>query len=65
MKGIIFKLVVMSKVYVTEPDLVTRVLELTICKGDVDFIKYLVTEQGVDVNGKPLLFFYIVPTHTL
>ena len=47
------RLVVMFKVFITEPDLVTRVLELTICEGDVDFIKYLVTEQGVDVNGEP------------
>ena len=48
------QLVVMFKIYVTEPDLVTQVLELTICEGDVDFIKYLVTEQGVDVNGEPM-----------
>ena len=47
-------LVVMLIVYFTEPDLVTRVLELTICEGDVDFIKYLVTEQGVGVNGEPM-----------
>ena len=47
------QLVVMSKVFVTEPESLTRVLELTICEGDVDFIKYLVTEQGVDINGEP------------
>ena len=43
----------MSKVYVTEPDLVTRVLELTSREGDLGFIKYLVTEKGMDVNGEP------------
>ena len=48
------QLAVMYKVYLTEPDLVTRMLELTIREGDVDFIKYLSTEQGVDVNGEPL-----------
>ena len=46
------QLVVIFKVYFTEPDLVTRVLELTICEGDVDFIKYFVSEQGVDVRGE-------------
>ena len=44
----------MSTLFVTEPDLVTRVLRLTICEGDVGFIKYLVTEKGVDVNGESL-----------
>ena len=28
------------------------VLELAVSKGNVDFIKYLVTEQSVDVNGE-------------
>ena len=34
------------------PGLIRGVLELAVCKGDVDFIKYLVIKQGVDVNGE-------------
>ena len=36
----------------TDPDLVRRVLWLAVSKGDVDFVKYFVTEQSVDVNGE-------------
>ena len=45
----------MFNVYVLDPDLIVQVLELTTRKGDVDFIKYLVTEQGEDVKGKPFV----------
>ena len=38
----------------TVPSLIRGVLERAVCEGDVDFINFLVTEQGVDVNGEPL-----------
>ena len=40
---------------VAEPGLVERVLEQAVYKTDMDFIKYLVTEQGVAVKGKSLI----------
>ena len=46
----------MFGVYVTNPDLIVRLLELVSKESDVDFIKYLVTEQGVDVKGKPFVY---------
>ena len=46
----------MFNVYITDSDLIARVLELVIKKEDVDFIKCLVTEQGVDVNGEPFVY---------
>ena len=36
------------------PSLVRGVLDQAIREGDVDFLKYIVTKQGVDVNGEPL-----------
>ena len=46
------------------PGLIRGVLELAVCEGDVNFIKYLVTKQGVDVNGEPVLIFMLFPpTH--
>ena len=46
----------------TAPGLIRGVLKLAVRKGDVDFIKYLVTKQGVNVNGEPL--FTLLPfTH--
>ena len=38
----------------TVPSLIRGVLEQAVCEGDVDFINFLVTEQGVDINGEPL-----------
>ena len=35
-----------------------RVLELAVIKGDVDFIKYLVTEHSVDVIGERFSLFH-------
>ena len=35
-----------------EPGLKKRVLKQAVLEGDVSFVKYLVTEQGVDVNGE-------------
>ena len=34
--------------------LIRGVLKLAVCESDVDVIKYLVTKQGVDVNGEHL-----------
>ena len=34
--------------------LVMRMLELAVLECDMEFIKYLITEQSVDVNGEPL-----------
>ena len=44
-----------SDVSALDPRLLDQVLELTTKEGDVDFIKYLITEQGVDVKGKPFV----------
>ena len=38
--------------FVVEPGLKKRVLKQAVLEGDVSFVKYLVTEQGVDVNGE-------------
>ena len=35
-----------------------HVLELAVSEGDVDFIKYLVTKQSVDVNGEHFPLFH-------
>ena len=43
-------------VYVTDPDLMVHVLELAIEEGDTQFIKYLITQQGVVVKGKPFVY---------
>ena len=37
----------------TVPGLINSVLELAVSEGDMNFIKYLVTKQGVDINGEP------------
>ena len=47
----------------TVPSLILGILEQAVCEGDVDFIKYLLTKQGVDVNGEPLYKHYSHP-HT-
>ena len=39
-------------VFVKEPGLKKRVLKQAVLEGDVSFVKYIVTEQGVDVNGE-------------
>ena len=40
----------------SETVMVEEVLELTVCKGDLSFIKYLVgTKQKLDVGGKLVL----------
>ena len=44
------------KVCVADRDSMVRVLELAIEECDVQFIKYLVTEQSVDVKGKPFVY---------
>ena len=38
--------------FVIEPGLKKRVLKQAVLEGDVSFVKYLVTEQGMDVNGE-------------
>ena len=35
-----------------EPGLKKRVLKQAVLESDLSFVKYLVTEQGVDVNGE-------------
>ena len=35
-----------------EPELLSGILKLVIDKGDLDFLKYLVSNQSVDVNGE-------------
>ena len=36
----------------TDPTLSRQILELSIRRGDLDFIKYLVNKLSVDVNGE-------------
>ena len=36
----------------SDPDLLRSTLELTTVRGDVEFLKYLINSQGVDVNGE-------------
>ena len=38
--------------FAIEPGLKKRVLKQAVLEGDVSFVKYLVTEQGVDVDGE-------------
>ena len=38
--------------FVIEPGLKSRVSKQAVLEGDVSFVKYLVTEQGVNVNGE-------------
>ena len=35
-----------------DPELLRGILELTIVRGDLDLLKYLVGNQSVDVNGE-------------
>ena len=49
------------KVLVADPDSMVPVLELAIEECDVQFIKDLVTEQGVNVKGNP----FVYPRHNM
>ena len=50
---------------VTDPDLMVRVLELAIKESDTQFVRYLITEQGVVVKGKPLVYMKVMCSRVL
>ena len=37
----------------SEPKVLKRTLELTVLSGDVKFLRHLISNQSLDVNGKP------------
>ena len=41
-----------SLLLTSEPELLRRILELTVREGDLELLKYLVSNQNVDINGK-------------
>ena len=44
------------KLFFVEPGVKERMLEQAVREGDMSFVKYLVTEQGMDVNGEPVVY---------
>ena len=45
----------------SEPEVVKRTLELTVLSGDVKFLRHLISNQSLDVNGKPKIL--LLGTH--
>ena len=41
--------------HILDPELLRGTLKLTVVRGDMGFLKYLINNQNVDVNGEYLI----------